>query len=85
VPASPQITHRRQCHSIRDKLKDHDRRCGRSARLYRYLSEEATRTGDFSISAIRLAGLLADGSVSEAELSELCPQKVAKIRRFSLI
>jgi photoprotection regulator FRP-like protein len=82
--------YRRECHSIRDKLKDMIAAAEDAPDIWRihdYLSEERVRTDelfDYRYSALIFvfARLLADGLVTEAELNELSPEKVAQIRRI---
>jgi Photoprotection regulator fluorescence recovery protein len=82
--------YRRQCHSIRDKLKSMIAAAVDPPDIWRihdYLSEERRRTDKlfdyrYSVLILVFARLLADGLLTEAELNELSPEKAAQIRRI---
>jgi hypothetical protein len=81
--------YRRQCDSIRAKLKDMIAAAVDPPDIWLihdYLSEERKRTDElfdfrYSVLILVFAGLLGDGLLTEAELNELSPEKVAQIRR----
>jgi hypothetical protein len=82
--------YRRQCDSVRARLKDMIASAVDPADIWHIhdcLSEERKRTEELfefrpAILILVFARLLADGLVTEAELGELSPEKVAQIRRI---
>ncbi len=82
--------YRRRCDSVRARLKDMITTAVDPAdvwHIHDYLSQERRRTDElfefrYSVLILVFARLLADGSLTEAELSELSFDKVTRIRRI---
>jgi hypothetical protein len=82
--------YRRRCDSIRARLKEMITTAVEPVDIWSihdYLSRERRRTDElfefrYSVLILVFARLLADGSLTEAELSELAADKVAQIRRI---